>query len=199
MEAEEAESSTPQSSVASSVVVVDSKRVERPAETSRTRYLEKIKELNLESLECRQELAEALGLKHVSHDDLSRHHCVDWLKANEAHFSRARIMETAGLTGISVKSIMGPINYRPLKLLGSPGLIVEPPKHRTSIARIRLTTPAQLRVVDKLLEPEEMELPDAAYEGSKLRTTQNMKNPAGAPSWPRHWQCTIERIRRPQG
>ena len=167
MEAEEAESSTPQNSVVSSVVV-DSKRVERPAELSRTRYLEKIKELDLEHLECRQELAEALGLKHVSHEDLSRHHCVDWLKAHETHFSRARTMETADLTGIPVKSVMGPINYRPLKLLGSPGLIVEPPKHRTSIARIRLATPAQLRVVDKLLEPKEMELPDAAYQCSKL-------------------------------
>ena len=71
MEAEEAESSTPQSSVLSSVVVVDNKRVERPAETSRTRYLEKLKELDLEDLECRQGLAEALGLKHVSHEDLS--------------------------------------------------------------------------------------------------------------------------------
>ena len=143
-------------------------RVERPAETSRTRYLEKIKELDLEDLECRHELAEALGLKHVSHEDLSRHHCVDWLKAHKKHFSRARIMETADLTGILVKSIMRPINYRPLKLLGSPGLIVEPPKHQTSFARIRLATPAQLRVVDKLLEPKTMELPDAAYEGSKL-------------------------------
>ena len=100
--------------------MVDSKRVERPAETSRTRYLEKIKELDLEDLECRQELAEALGLEHVSHEDLSRHHCVDWLKAHEAHFSRARILETADLTGIPVKSIMGPINYSTLKLLGSP-------------------------------------------------------------------------------
>ena len=53
MEAEEAESSMPQSLVVSSVVVVDNKRVERPAETSRTRYLEKIKELDLEDLECR--------------------------------------------------------------------------------------------------------------------------------------------------
>ena len=44
----------------------------------------------------------------------------------------------------------------------------EPPKHRTSIARIRLATPAQLRVVDKLLEPKEMQLQDAAYEGAKL-------------------------------
>ena len=128
MEAEEAESSMPQSSVVSSVVVVDSKRVEIPAETSRTRYLEKIKELDLEDLECRQELAEALGLKHVSHEDLSRHHCVDSLKVHEAHFSRARIIETADLTGIPVKSIMGPINYRPLKLLGSPRHTMEPPQ-----------------------------------------------------------------------
>ena len=52
MEAEGGESSTPQSSVVSSVVVVDSKRVERPAESSRTRYLEKIKELNSEDLAC---------------------------------------------------------------------------------------------------------------------------------------------------
>ena len=103
MEAEEAESSTPQNSVVSSVVVVDNKRVERPAETSRTRYLEKIKELDLEDLECRQELAQALGLKHLSHEDLSRHHCVDWLKSHETHFSRARMMETADLTEIPVK------------------------------------------------------------------------------------------------
>ena len=61
------------------------------------------------------------------------------------------MMETTDLTGIPTKSVMGPINYRPLKSLGSPGLVVEPPKHRTSIARIRLATPAQLRVVDKLL------------------------------------------------
>ena len=170
MEAEEAESSTPQSSVVSSVVVVDHKRVEKPTETSRTRYLERIKELYLEDLKCRHELAETLGLKHVSHGDLSRHHCVDWLKAHEAHFLRARMMVTADLTGIPLKTIMGPINYRtrPLKLLGSPGLIVETPKHRTSVARIRLATPAQLRVVDKLLEPKDMGLPDAAYEGGKL-------------------------------
>ena len=157
IEAEKAESSTPQSSVVSSVVVVEDKRIEQTAETSRTRYLDKVKELDLEELECRQELAEVLGLKHVSHEDLSRHQCVDWLKAHEAHFSRARMMKTADLTGIPMRSVMGPINYRPLKLLGSLGLIVEPPKHRTSIATIRLATPAQLRVVDKLLDPREIE------------------------------------------
>ena len=128
MEAEEATSPTPQSSVVSSVVVVESKRVERQADTSRSRYLEEVKALDLEDLECRQELAETLRLERESHEDLSRHQCVDWLKAHETHFSRARMMETADLTGISTRSIMGPINYRPLKLLGSPGLIKEPPQ-----------------------------------------------------------------------
>ena len=176
MEAEEAASPTPQSSVVSSVVLVESKRVERPAETSRTRYPEKVKDLDLE---CRQELAEALGLEHVLHEDLSRHHCVDWLKAHEMHFSRARMMETADLTGIRIRSVMGPINNRPLKLLGSPGLIVEPPKRGTSIARIRSATPAQLRVVDKLLDPKEMELPDAAYEGARLADDPRYGKPCG--------------------
>ena len=37
------------------------------------------------------------------------------VEAHEAHFSRARTMETADLTEIPLKSIMGPINYRPLK------------------------------------------------------------------------------------
>ena len=168
MESEEVTSSTPPGSAISSVVVAESKRVERPTETARLRYLEKVKGLDLEGLECRRELAETLGIERVSHEDLSRHHCVDWLKAHETHFSRAKLMETADLTGIPTKAIMGPNNYRPLKLLGSPGLIAEPPKHQTSIARIRLATPAQLRVVDNLLNPGEMELPDAAYEGSKL-------------------------------
>ena len=179
MEAEEATSPTPQSSVVSSVLVVESKRAERPAETSRSRYLEKVKELDLEDLECRQELAEALGLERVSHEDLSRHQCVDWIKAHETHFSRARTMETADLTGIPIRSVMGPINYRPLKSLGSPGLIVEPPKHRTNIARIRLATPAQLRVVEKLLDPREMEMPDAAYEGMRLADDPRYGKPCG--------------------
>ena len=106
MEAEEAESSTPQSSVVSSVVVVDNKKPERPAETSKSRYLERVKDSDLEDLACRQELAEVLGLKNVSQEDLSRHHCVDWLKAHEAHSSRTKTMETADLTGISQESIM---------------------------------------------------------------------------------------------
>ena len=93
---------------------------------------------------------------------------MDWLKAHEAFFSPAKILETADLTGIPQSSIMGPINYRPLKELGSLGLIVEPPKHRTTVARIRVAIPAQLRAVDKLLKPKSMGLPDTAYMGAKL-------------------------------
>ena len=64
-------------------------------------------------------------------------------------------------------------------MLGSPGVIAEPPKHQTSIARIRLTTPAQLRVVDKLLNPRETELPDAAYEGTRLADDPRYGKPSG--------------------
>ena len=180
MESEEVTSSTPPGSAISSVVVAENKREKRSMETARLRYPEKVKELDLEGLECRRELAETLGIERVSHEDLNRHHCVDWLKAHEAHFSRTKLMETADLTGIPTKAIMRPINYRPLKLLGSPGLIVEPPKHRTSIARIRLATPAQLKVVDKLLNPGGMELPDAAYEGSKLAEDPRYGKPCGS-------------------
>ena len=180
MESEEVTSSTPPGSAISSVVVAESRREKRSMETARLRYPEKVKELDLESLECRRELAETLGIERVSHEDLNRHHCVDWLKAHEAHFSRTKLMETTDLTGIPTKAIMGPINYRPLKLLGSPGLIAEPPKHRTSIARIRLATPAQLKVVDKLLNPGGMELLDAAYEGSKLAEDPRYGKPCGS-------------------
>ena len=137
MEADEAESSMPQSSMVYSVVVVDNKKAERSAETSRARYLERAKELDLDDFACRQELAEVRGLKKVSHEDLTRHNCVDWLKTHEALFSRTKTMETADLTGFPQKSIKGPVNYRPLKQLGSPGLIVDSSKHRTSLARIR--------------------------------------------------------------
>ena len=72
IEADEAGSSTPQSSVVSSVVVVDNKKAERLGETSKARYQERVKDLELKDLACRQELAEILGLKNVSHDYLSR-------------------------------------------------------------------------------------------------------------------------------
>ena len=51
---------------------------------------------------------------------------------------------------------------------GKPGLIVEPPKHRTSIVRITVAIPAQLRAVDKLLEPKSMGLLVTAYIGAKF-------------------------------
>ena len=147
----------------SSVVVVDNTKTEGPGEASKARYLERVKDLA-----CSQELAEILGLKNLSNEDLSRHHCVDWLKAHEAHFSRAKTLETADLTGIPQKSIMGSVNYRPLKQLGSPGLIVEPPKHQTSIARIRVAIPAQLRIVEKLLVPKSMGILDTGYMDPKF-------------------------------
>ena len=76
MEGDEAGSSKPQSSVMSSVVLVDNRKA-RPGETKKARYLERVKDLDLEDLACRQELAEILGIKSVSHEDLSRHHCVN--------------------------------------------------------------------------------------------------------------------------
>ena len=63
---------------------------------------------------------------------------------------------------------MGPVHYRPVKQLGSPGLTVEPPNHRTGIARIKVALPAQLRMVEKLLEPKSMRIPDTGYLGPKL-------------------------------
>ena len=67
MEGDEAEPSTPQSSVVSSVVMVDNKKkVEGLAEASRTRYLERVKDIDLEDLACRQELTEVLGIKSLS-------------------------------------------------------------------------------------------------------------------------------------
>ena len=84
-------------------------------------------------------------------------------------------------------------------MLGSPGLIAEPPKHRTSIARIRLATPAQLRVVDKLLNPREIELPDAAYEGTRLADDPDTGNPVRTPNWPTPWQFMTEQIQLLRG
>ena len=72
------------------------------------------------------------------------------------------------MTEVLRNSILGPVNYRPLKELRSPGLIVEPPKHRMSIARIREAIPAQLKAVEKLLEPKVKWLPDTAYKGPEL-------------------------------
>ena len=63
---------------------------------------------------------------------------------------------------------MGPVNCRLLKQLRSLGLIVEPPKHRTGLARISVAIPAQQSLVKKLLEPKSMGIPDIGYMGPKL-------------------------------
>ena len=76
------------------MVVADKKKPDRPVETNRLKNEEKVKKLDLEDLECRLELAKALGLEQMSHEDLGRLQCVDWLKAHETHFSRAKIAET---------------------------------------------------------------------------------------------------------
>ena len=104
----------------------------------------------------------------MSHEDLSSHFCVDWLKAHEAYFSREETLETADLTGIPRRSIFGPVSYRTLMELGNQGLIAEPPKHRTVIARIRVVIHARLRAVEKLLDQKSMGLPDTAYASRKL-------------------------------
>ena len=85
MERDEAESSTPQSSVVFSVVA-DNKKTDRLGEASKARYLERVKDLDPEDLACGQELAEILGLKNFLYEDLSRHHCVDWLKGPRGVF-----------------------------------------------------------------------------------------------------------------
>ena len=94
-------------------------------------------------------------------------------------FLEPRHWRLSDLTGILKKSIMGPINYRPLKELGNPGLIIGPPKHRTSIARIRVAIPEQLRLADKLLEAKSMGLPDTAYMGAKLAEDPRYRRSCG--------------------
>ena len=49
--------------------MVDNKKTERPGEASKARYLERVKDLDLEDLACRQELAEVQELKNVSHEE----------------------------------------------------------------------------------------------------------------------------------
>ena len=89
---------------------------------------------------------------------------------------------------------MGPINYRPLKELGSPGLIVEPPKHRTSIARIRVAIPAQIRAVEKLLEPKSMGFLIRLTWVRNLLKTQGKGDPVELHGWPRSLQFMISQI-----
>ena len=127
-----------------------------------------MRSLDLEDLACRRELLEVFELKSLWHEDQSNHYCVDWVNAYEARLSRDKTLEAAGLTGIPRRSIFDTVEYRLLKELGSPGLIVEPPKHRTSIVRIRVAITAQLRTVEKLSEPMNMVLHGTAYMSPNL-------------------------------
>ena len=167
MKRDEVESSTPQSSVMASVMLVEKKKNAKtsaggPRESSKARYLERVNDLDLEDLACRRELMKVLGLKDLPHEDLSNHFFVDWMKADKAHFSGDKTLEKADITEIPKKSSIVPVNYRPLKEMGSPGFVVKPPKHRTSIVRIRVAIPAQLKAVEKIFEPKSMWLPDTA-------------------------------------
>ena len=134
---------------------------------------------------------EVLGLTSLPHEDLSNHYCVDWLKAHEAHISRDKTLEIADLTEIPEKSIIGSVNYRPLKELGSPGLIVEPPKHRTSFVRIRVAIHAQLKAVEKLIEPKSMGSPIQPTWAQNCQKFQDTGNPMVPQSWPRLRQFMI--------
>ena len=71
-------SSTPQSSVVSSVVVVERGNENKSSGealngTSKARYPEKIRDLDLTELACRLELIESLELKRLSHEGLIGH------------------------------------------------------------------------------------------------------------------------------
>ena len=52
MKGDEAGSSTPQSSVVTSVVVKDNRKADRLGETSKARSLQRVKDLDLEYLAC---------------------------------------------------------------------------------------------------------------------------------------------------
>ena len=188
------DSSTPRSSVVLSVVVVERGNENRSSGealegTSKARYIEKVKDLNMKELACRRELMEILEHKSQYHEDLSSHYCVDWLKRHETRFSRERTLETVDLTGVPRRSIFCPINYRPPKELGSPVMIAGPPKHRTVLARIRVAVAAHLRAVEKLLEPKPLGLPETAYEGPNLAKNSRYGE--------EYWLPMISQIREP--
>ena len=128
-------------------MVDNNKKAGGPGEMSKARYLERVKDLDLEDLACRQKLVEVLGLKNLSHEDLSNHY-----------------------------------------------LIVEPPNHQTSIARIRVAIPAQLRAVEKLPDPKSMGLPKTANIGPKLSKLPRYRRSHGTSQLAKLWQFKITRI-----
>ena len=72
----------------------------------RVRNLEKVRDLDIKELACRQEWTKVLELKSFSHEDLKNHICVDWLKAHEARIFRERTLETADSLGVPSIAIL---------------------------------------------------------------------------------------------
>ena len=159
-------SSTPQSSVGSSVVVVEraneNKYLEETLEgTSKVKYLERLRNLDLKEFAWRKQLMEVQELRGLSHEDLNSHYCVEWLKVPEVQFSRETTRETAELKGVQRRVFSGSINYRPLNELRSSGAIAEPPKHSPGLVRLRVA----ILAVEKFLDLKAMGLPDTVYVG----------------------------------
>ena len=69
---------------------------EGPEGTSKARYLERMKDLELEKMACTRDLMEILERKILSHKDLSSHYKLDCLKAHDALFFSRKDLEDGG-------------------------------------------------------------------------------------------------------
>ena len=58
-----------------------------------------------------------------------------------------------------------------------------------------MAIPAQLRMVEKLLEPESMGIPDTGYLGPKLSEDPRYGRSCGNSQPAKSWQCTIDQTR----
>ena len=72
------ESSTPQSSLVLSVVIVEKDKIVKTSaggsgEAKKARYLERVRDLSLEDPACRREVMKVLELMGLSHEDLNKH------------------------------------------------------------------------------------------------------------------------------
>ena len=114
------DSFTPQSSVVSSVEIVEKDQdgkmlAEGTGEFSKARNLERVRNLGLKDLACRRELIETREFNSFSVEDINIQFCVDWLKAHEAHFSREKTLWKADSTGIPKKMNFGPATIDPFR------------------------------------------------------------------------------------
>ena len=108
----------------------------------------------------------AIELKCLSHEDLSNQFCVDWLKAREAHFFRHRNLERSDLSGIPRSAVFGPIIYRPLKELGSPGKIEA--SYEPGLNKGGETCATASSGQASGLDPKFLRFPETAYAGPEL-------------------------------